>query len=232
MTLLYDAYKIFDERETDFNLHCGDVFDGTKMYRGHEQEVFLHNSGQQLEYGIQHYPMSKRNRKTYAIGGQHDYCFLKREGYNIIEHLCDKRKDLVYRGYFNARFKVKDFLLELQHPGGGTSYAWSYGIQKAQEGITGHVVSVARNKPDALLNLPLVIFWGHWHVAIHIPNYMGIDSVALPCFQAQTIYLQQKKLQPVIGCAIGEIWLNQAGNIASTKIEFIRMGDRLRENDY
>ena len=231
MSLLHDAYQIFDERKTDFNIHTGDFFDGVDMWRGHRDELFLFDADSQLKYGVEHYPKSKRGTKTYLIGGQHDYCYIKQNGYNIIEHLCEKRDDLIYRGYFNADFRIKGLMVGIQHPGGGVSYARSYSMQKAIEGITGHMMGIVRSNAERLADLPLIMVFGHWHIGVHLPNYMGIDAVALPCSQSQTKYLQQKKLMPDVGCAIAEIWLNEAKTISSTKIEFINMNGQIKKNN-
>lgn len=232
MTLLHEAYKIFDDRKTDFNLHPGDVFDGVNMYRGHLDELFLYSAEQQREYCVEHYPTSSRGTKTYLIGGQHDYCYMKQNGYNIIEHLCEKRSDLIYRGFYSAEFEVKGLRIGLEHPGGGINYALSYAIQKFMEDLGGYILTRIRNKPDELSQLPVAVFFGHYHKMMHLPSYMGIDAVGLPCFQARTKYLQQKKHHPDVGCAIAEIWLNEGNNLSSVKVEFINMNDRIKDNDY
>jgi len=232
MTLLHDTYSIFDNRQTDFNLHPGDVFDGVDMYRGHRDELFLYDAEQQREYAVKNYPKSKRGTKTYLIGGQHDYSFMKQNGYNILEHLCEKRKDLVYRGFYSAEFTIKGLRIGLEHPGGGIAYALSYAIQKFIEDLSGYVLTRIRNKPEELKLLPAAVFFGHYHKAMHLPYYMGIDAVGMPCFQSRTKYLQQKRHHPDVGCAIAEITLDQDNNLSSTKVEFILMNSQIKERDY
>ena len=232
MSLLHEAYKIFDDRKTDFNVHAGDLVDGVQMYRGHLDELFLYTADQQRKYCIEHYPTSSRGTKTYLIGGQHDYCYMKQNGYNILEHLCEKRDDLIYRGFYSAEFEVKGLKIGLEHPGGGIAYALSYAPQKFVEDIAGHILSRVRNRPEELGMLPAAIFFGHYHKAILLPSYMGINTVGLPCFQSRTKYLQQKRHHPDVGCAIGEIWLNENNNLASFKVEFINMNDRIKDDDY
>lgn len=233
MTLLHDVYNIFDERKTDFNIHAGDVFDGVNMYPGHSDELFLHDAKSQREYAKLHYPKSKRKDvKTYMISGQHDYCFMKQNGYDIMEHLCSERDDLVYRGFFKADFLVKEVRIGLQHPGGGTAYSRSYRLQKIIENLMGYTLSIIRENPENINQIPAMIFFGHWHVTCNLPNYMGIDVVALPCLQSQTKYLQQHGLMPCVGCAVAEIWLNDKGGLSSSKIEFVNMNGQIRTADY
>lgn len=232
MTVLHDAYKIFDERETDFNLHSGDMFDGILMYRGHRDELHLQDAEKQREYAIKHYPGSKRGTKTYVIGGQHDYSFMKQNGYNILEHLCEKRDDLIYRGFYSAEFTIKGLRIGLEHPGGGLAYALSYSQQKFIEDLSGHILTLIRNKPENVKLLPAMVIFGHYHKAMLLPNYMGIDVVSAPCFQSRTKYLQQKRHHPDVGCAIAEIWLDKDNNLSSTKVEFINMNSQIKEEDY
>ena len=232
MTPLHDAYSIFDTRQTDFNVHAGDVFDGVDMYRGHRDELFLYDAEQQRNYAEKHYPHSKRGTNTYLIGGQHDYCYMKQNGYNILEHLCELRKDLIYRGFYSAEFSIKGLRIGLEHPGGGIAYALSYAIQKFTEDLAGYVLTRIRNKPEDLNLLPVMVFFGHYHKMMHLPSYMGVDAVGLPCFQSRTKYLQQKRHHPDVGCAIAEIYLDKNNNLSSTKIEFVNMNSQIKERDY
>jgi len=176
ITLLHDAYKIIDDRDVDFVINAGDLTDGIDMYRGQHQELHKHNAKEQREYTIDNYPRAKKAR-TYLIGGQHDRSFFKQNGYDIVEHICEKRDDLVYRGFYKADFKVRNAWIHLQHPGGGVSYARSYRMQKIIEGMVGFIIATIAAP------LPTLAVFGHWHIPVHLPCYMGVDAVALPCFQ-------------------------------------------------
>jgi predicted phosphodiesterase/biotin operon repressor len=226
MSLLYDAYSIFDDNKVDFIIHPGDLFDGNGMYRGHDQEVFLHGAKEQREYARDNYPKSRRGIKTYVIGGQHDRSFYKHQGYDILEHLCEERDDLVYRGFYKATYQIKDVIIEAQHPGGGVSYARSYRPQKIVENMVGSLIYVEG------VPIPHIVAFGHWHIPLHLPLYMGVDVIACPCFQRQTPYLEQLGLMPVVGCAIATITLDEVGKLSSTKVEFVNMNHRIIEKDY
>lgn len=226
LTLLYDAYGFFDKAMVDFVLHAGDLTDGKNMYRGQEREVFKTGADEQAQYVIDNYPKLERNRRTYIIGGQHDRSFYRDGGFDIVKAICKERKDLVYRGFYKAEFIVKGLPIGLQHPGGGVAYALSYKMQKNIESMMGYVASI----PSAVRHI-LEVF-GHWHVAVHIPSYMGVDVVGMPCFQSQTPYLEQLGKMPVVGCAIAEIQLDKDDNLSSTKIEFFIMNSRIIKNDF
>ena len=226
MTLLHDAYSLFDERKTDFNLHAGDLFDGMDMYRGQREELFKYDAGQQLSYAVQNYPKSTRQTKTYLCGGQHDYSFYKANGYNILEHLHEQRSDIIYKGFYRADFKVKGVPISLMHPGGGVSYARSYRPQKIVENMVGFLLSA-----KDLESLKLLLM-GHFHVPVHLPSYMGIDAITLPCFQAQTTYLTQKGLMPSIGCLIIKIAFDEHWNLTYIRPEFVNYDAHIRKEDF
>jgi len=225
-TLLYDAYANFNKRQVDFVLHAGDLVDGKNMYRGQETEVFKHGADEQAQYVVENYPRLERGRKTYIIGGQHDRSFYRDGGFNIVKAVCKERKDLVNKGFYKADFAIKGLRIELQHPGGGIAYALSYKPQKIIESIVGFVSSISNLSP------PILVVFGHWHTAVHLPNYMGVDVVSLPCYQAQTPYLEQLGKMPTVGYAIAEIKLDKNNNLTSTKIEFINQNAFIKESDF
>lgn len=228
MQLLYDAYADFNKRQVDFVLHGGDLNDGVNVYRGQDIEIFLHDpfGKQQKDYVVKKYPKLERGRKTYLIGGQHDRCFYKNKGYNIIQAICQERKDLVDRGFYKAEFTVRGLKIGLQHPGGGVSYARSYRMQKIVENMIGFINSIKGAEA------PIMLAFGHWHIPCHLASYMGIDAFSLPCFQSQTPYLEQKGLMPVVGYAVAEIYLDKDNNLTSTKIEFVNLNAKIKQNDF
>jgi len=123
LSLLHKAMKELDKEKVDFIVHAGDVVEGRNVYRGQSEEVFFSGYDEQRDYLVENFPRSKRGVKIYMISGQHDYSFYKLSGANILRSACYKRKDLVYRGDFSAKFTVKGVRVEVLHPGGGVSYA-------------------------------------------------------------------------------------------------------------
>jgi len=122
-SLVQTAYKIFDEEKVDFVIHTGDMVEGRGLYRGQDQEIFLHSADEQKDYTVEHYPYRK-NYKTYVIAGSHDLSFKKIAGYNILRHICESRDDLVFKGEVGSHsFLIKKLTLEALHPSGGVPYA-------------------------------------------------------------------------------------------------------------
>jgi len=187
--------------------HGGDVVEGSgKLFKGQIYEMFLHGSDSQIGYTIENYPKAGKI-KTYMIGGSHDYSFYKDIGYDILEAIAEKRKDIHYLGMNGAFLKVGNISIYLMHGSGGVAYARSYRIQKIIEQMS------PEQKPHILL-------LGHYHVPCWLPGYRNVEGLQLPCFQAQTPYMKGKGLFPFIGGIILEFTHDKTG-LTSFKPEIV-----------
>lgn len=231
LTLLKSAYEDFDRSNVDFVAHAGDLVDGHKMYKGHENELFKHSADEQRDYAVEQYPRLKNGKKTYVIAGNHDESFKKTAGYNIVRDICTKRKDMVYEGMIGATFNIGKIRIEMVHPSGGVSYARSYKSQKHAENLSSALIEVVRAKKDASL-LPHVMILGNWHISDVLPDYQGMMVVTQPCFQAQTGYLRAKGLTPNIGYSIFDVWLDANGNLLDITHKYRRLGHLAVKNDF
>ena len=181
----------------DVGLHAGDLTDGTfKMHRGMEYEQFLLGADAQRDYSIRNFP--RTGFPWWVINGNHDLSFTNESGTDVVKAVCDARDDMTYLGACAARFLAGPLGIDLLHPDGGVPYARSYHLQKAIEQIA------ADDKPHLML-------FGHTHTAVHIPAYRNVEGLMLPCFQAQTLYLQRKRLAPVIGGVLIELRYSKRG---------------------
>ncbi len=229
-TLINTAYTIFDEEKVDFVLHMGDMVDGIKMYRGQEQEIFLHSADEQANYAIEQYPYRKAY-KTYVVAGNHDLSFKKIAGYDIVKQICSQRDDLVYKGEIGAHtFRIKNLTFETLHPTGGIPYAKSYRIQKLIEAALGDVIAQVRRTKDVSI-LPQFMFVGHLHIANYTPH-IGVDGFMVPCMQAQTPYLRAKGLQPELGIYIIDIRCDDEWNVNRIVLDHRKFNAQVKENDF
>ena len=216
-TNLHAFYKICEDQKVDVFIHHGDGVDGTKMYKGQEQEQFAIGLDEQEDLWVELQP--KSDVSQYVGGGNHDYSWVKYAGANAVKRVCAKRDDLIYTGMQDAKFLVGDKVLyKFLHFRGGTSYALSYRIQRLNEAL-------GREEDN-----PQVFGIGGQHVAALLPDYLGITSLMTGCFEGRTPYLQGKGLYPDIGGWILEMWLRDDGNLARIKSEFISFEEI--ENDY
>ncbi len=207
-------------------LHCGDLVDGERVYKGHIRELFLHGADAQIDYVCNNYPLAKDGAKTMIIVGNHDDSFIKGAGINPVRRISEQRGDIEYIGIYGAyprinHPKIGKRSLYIHHGEGGCSYARSYKLQKYIEQFS----------PE---QKPHTYFCGHFHASCYLPDYRNVDGFLVPCFQSQTPYLKRKQLAPVIGGFIITLKLNDYGK-EGNKVELDFKKEtfyRPIENDY
>lgn len=199
-------YTICSRRRIPVIFHCGDLVDGEKMYRGQEYEIFAHGADAQREYTVAHYP-KRSGVTTYAISGNHDASFIKTGGYNIVRAIAQQRSDIVYLGDDVAYYVLGNIKIMIAHGSGGTAYAVSYKSQKLVERLPGG-------------EKPHLLFLGHYHHANIIPGYRNVETVQMPCFQANTPYMKAKGLHAQAGGFIVAVQEDESG-LAKVTYEFI-----------
>lgn len=195
LTYLKDFYKYFQDQGGKIVLHCGDMVDGEKIYRGHEYELFLHGAKAQKDYCVECYPRMENGGKTHVIMGNHDESFWKHNGIDILEDIAKEREDIVYHGRWGAYPQVNDLNIYMAHGTGGVAYARTYRLQKNIEQFS------PAQKPD-------LYFLAHYHVSTALFMYRNVTAFMVPCFQSQTPYLKAKGLYPEIGGFIMDITTN------------------------
>jgi predicted phosphodiesterase len=229
-TLVQTAYQIFDEEKVDFVLHLGDLVEGMRLYRGQDQEIFLHAADEQAAYVLNNYPYRK-DYKTYIISGSHDLVFKKLAGFDIVNYVCGQRDDLVYKGEHGAHtFKMKNLTFDVLHPSGGVPYAKSYRLQKVIEGALGDIISRLRATKDLTL-LPQFMLMGHLHIMNYTPH-IGVDGFMVPCLQTQTPYLKAKGLMPELGILIIHVECDDDWNINRLLLDHRKFNSYAKERDY
>lgn len=198
LTFLKHFYKECQKLGITKILHAGDMIEGNgKLYRGQMYEMFLHGASNQLRYIIKNYPKYE-GVETYVIGGSHDYSFYKESGYDILEEISKKRKDIKYLGMFGAYLNIGQLKFYLMHGSGGVAYARSYKLQKIIEQLA----------PEAK---PHILLLGHYHTPCHLPMYRNVEGFQLGCFQSQTPYLRSKAQYPAIGGIILTVHQDEKG---------------------
>jgi len=228
-TLLRTAYEVATREKADFAIHCGDVTDGIRMYRGHEFELFLQGADEQRSYVIEHFP--KAPFKTYMVSGNHDLSYKKATGHTIVEAICKEREDLVYRGDIGARIEFKNCAAETIHPSGGVPYSRSWRLQRMIEATVGDFILHARNAPEDMAGMAHLYLSGHLHQAFYLP-YLGFHGFLVPCFQAVTPYLRAKGLFPTVGFWIITVHFDDEDNVTGLDQTLYDWTHLARENDY
>ena len=187
---LQEFYKLLASEKINVVLHCGDLTDGNKVYRGQEFEQYAIGFGQQKEAVLERFPKIS-GIETFIIGGNHDMSYFKRNGILAVQEICKERDDLHY-----LDDEIATIILEtkngkrvkylLMHPSGATAYSVSYKSQKIVEAISGG------KKPKA-------IFIGHFHKADYMPQWRNVHCFQVGCFESQTPYMSRKPTPAHIG---------------------------------
>ena len=190
---------------------AGDLVAGVGVYRGQAADLCAHTGVGQLD-AIDYTLLRMDGLKYYAIGGNHDYSFIKNmDGYNLLAVFASRRDDVYYLGYDVADVPLTDSVdIRLWHPSGGVPYAVSYRLQKGMEAMAFEELSNAIESGDNP-KLRLVIA-GHLHVAAFVPRgpVVGIQA---GCFEGRTNYLKRKGLYPQIGGWELTIHVTDSGSI-------------------
>ena len=94
-----------EEYEIEHFLWCGDMTAGVGVYRGQQNDLYAHSADDQLDSFVQTFPVHKGVQHI-MIGGNHDYSFMKQNGFNIVKSACDKRDDFTYAGFDYAEIPL------------------------------------------------------------------------------------------------------------------------------
>jgi hypothetical protein len=170
--------------------HTGDVLDGHKVYRGQEFDLHKHGWEEQSAWFEEAMPKVPGS-KTYFITGNHDASFKNAAGIPVGKILSELRKDWVFLGEDQADVVIqtpsgRPFRVMLMHPGGGSSYAISYRLQKLIESLAGG------SKPNLLAV-------GHYHKSEMLPNYRNVMGIQTGTFEAQTGFMKRGGLAAHMG---------------------------------
>lgn len=202
------AYRYFHKEGIKDVFHCGDVAEGEGVYRGQEYERYMTGADTLVKHIVETYP-AINGMKTYFITGSHDLSYYKTAGYDIGIRISEHRPDMIYLGQDTADLKItKNFTIRLVHPGGGTSYALSYQVQKYIESLSGG-------------QKPTIILFGHYHKAEYLPCYRNIFAFQSGCFQGQTTFMRRKRLPSHLGFWTIEAMVNKKRLVSRVKAEFV-----------
>jgi len=223
-----------EEYEVRHFLWAGDMTAGVGVYRGQANDLYAHSAEDQLESLVKTIPHYD-DVQHIMIGGNHDYSFMKQNGFNIVKTACEKREDFTYAGFDYADVPLTQdkrgnvtASAVLWHPSGGVPYALSYRGQKMAAEVTrqemAELVMEEKHSPTVRF-----VFWGHLHVSDMFPHG-PIWVVGPGCFEGTNGYLKQKGLRPVVQGLIVEADVTDKGILAGVHLHPIPFLEQ--EDDY
>lgn len=219
LDVLTYAYDEFKRRGIQTVFHAGNVVDGESRVNQHD--LIVHGIAEQAQYVLDHYPKRDGVTTYYIDADDHEGWWRQREGIEFGKYLANEAKnygrdDLKYIGYMESDISVKvakgQCIIRIMHPGGGSSYAYSYTSQKLAESFG------AGEKPAILLV-------GHFHKADYCLA-RHIHVVQGGCCQDQSTFMRKKRLEAHVGFWIISVTLDINGAVTRFVPEFYPFFDR------
>jgi len=216
LTAINEFCEIMKKKGVKHIFCPGDLVAGFDVYPGQIHDVYTISAKEQEDTTLVNLPVGF---EWYILGGNHDYSFIKKGGYNIISVLSLKRKDIHYIGFDSADVPIlRNVDLKLFHPSGGVPYSFSYRLQKSMEQITmSELQSIVWNVKEK----PTVRFVLAGHLHIQVQSMFGsIWGAQCGTFEGQTNYLKRKGLVPTIGGWIVKASLGSNGLLRNFESKF------------
>jgi predicted phosphodiesterase/biotin operon repressor len=212
------AYDDFVKENISKVYHIGDLSEGWYQNRpGHIFELHKIGFDQQKDYIVKNYP-KRDGVETEVIGGNHDATHIKNGGADIVAAVCKERPDMHHLGQADAKVWLTDKIdMDLKHPDGGSSYAYSYRPQKIVESLPGG-------------DKPRILFIGHYHKNFFM-FYRGVFIICVPSFIRQTPFMKGLALVSDVGYVIIELKANENGDIIELTPRF-KMFYKMLTDDY
>ena len=192
---LFQAYEQFEKEGVEFVAHSGDVTEGMSHRAGHVFECSEIGYSAQKKKAIE--LLGDCPLPLYVISGNHDFWYMKSNGANIVQDICDEI-GATYLGHDEGDINLKGkATLKLWHGLDGSSYALSYRLQKIIESLTGG------EKPNA-------IFAGHVHKALYIFE-RHIHTYSIGSIQTQSKWARGKRIAFHTGFWIIDLTVGNTG---------------------
>lgn len=220
LDILNALYDLYEQEGITTVYNTGNWIEGEARFN--KQDINTHGMGNQIDYFVKNYPQRKGITTYFIAGDDHEGWYLQREGIDIgkfaeMQARDVGRTDLIYLGYMEADIVIKSpngkgkTTIRVVHPGGGSSYAISYSIQKLIESYQGG------EKPDILLA-------GHYHKADYL-FCRGVHAIQTACTVDQSPFMRKKKLAAHLGGWIFEFSTDNNGAVTRFKQEYIPFYD-------
>lgn len=214
LDVLHDLYDKFAAAGVDRVYHTGNWIEGEARFN--KFDISVYGMDAQCNYLAANYP-TKPGLVTYAVAGDdHEGWYGQREGVDIGKHAErimreNGREDWINLGYMEAFVELRHkngsgSQMLVMHPGGGSSYAYSYRPQKIVEHFSGG------EKPGVLV-------MGHYH-KMSFDIIRNVWTIQAGCSQDQTPFMRKKGIDAHVGGGICKLSQDERGAIVGCQVEF------------
>lgn len=194
--MLYQAFDVFANADVDFIAHAGDVHEGLSHRPGHMYECSHLGYSAQLDHSREVFA-EWDHTPIYMIDGNHDRWYIKSNGALIVDELCRGQDNLHFLGHDEGDIDINGIIIKLWHGEDGSSYAFSYRIQKIVESFSGG------QKPNVFL-------CGHTHKALSVFD-RNIHCVSIGAIQKQSKWMRSKRAASHTGFYVIKMGINETG---------------------
>ncbi len=192
--VMNDLYRLCGEAGIKHVFNTGNWIEGESRFNRHELDA--HSLDGQVRMLVERFPKVK-GITTHAVwGDDHEGWYAQREGIDVGRYAQMRmreagRTDWNDLGFMEAHVRLvnantnKESIMAVVHPGGGSSYATSYAIQKIIESLDGG-------------EKPAVGLYGHYH-KLWCGNIRNVWCVQTGTACDQTTFMRKKKLEAHVG---------------------------------
>jgi predicted phosphodiesterase len=174
--------EVFLNEKVDFIVHVGDLVEGLSSRAGHVYDLKKIGYTPQKDYAIEMLKKIPSNINIYAISGNHDRWFLKAANANIVKDISDTLHNFHYIGSDEGDIYLnKNVYIKLWHGEDGSSYSYSYRIQKIVESLGLH-------------EMPNILITGHVHKSFFVPSERGVACLSAGALCSISSFMRSKKL--------------------------------------
>ncbi len=199
----YDRAK---DKWVEAFVHCGDIVDGSSVYKWQQFEQDRVWFTEQLSDLKENYPDVWI--PTYFIGWNHDEAYLKWNGVNICKAIETVRQDLINLWFYDARLRLNWIDINLHHGGWSLSYAKDYKMKKYLDSLP------VEWQPD------IFALW-HYHTALY-DLHRWIHGFMPWAFLKENLLAKRFNLWNTIWWWVIEIDKNEKGQ-SKINMEFIKL---------
>lgn len=223
------AYDHFEAEGITQVYHAGNLIDGYHPRFNHNElaDGCFDLEGQ-LEYAALHHPKKKDITTYYIAAEDHEGWWHRKNNLNIgrimqnyFHHSFDRR-DLKCIGFGECDIelrvpgmsdKTRGPIMRVVHPGGGSSYAYSYKSQKMTEALQGG------EKPQMHLI-------GHFH-KFDWNYHREVHNIQVGCLEDQTMFMRKNNIPAHLGYCIIEMTISPTeGTLEAVKVQWVPWYDR------
>lgn len=197
-------FDIWEKEGVKDVYQAGNIIDGESGCN--RFDVCAHGMDGQVKYLIDNWPKRDGITTKFITGDDHEGWYVRDTGVDIGRYIAMRasesgRKDLIYLGHMEHDVFINNDknIIRIVHPGGGSSYAYSYTAQKI-------VDSYEDDERPSLLII------GHYHKS-NFCHHRGVYTIEAGTTCDSTPFMRKKRLGSHLGGWTVDVFIDKTGRI-------------------